>query len=591
MRRIVSVWLPAWPIERLRRAAPASVPDDAPLALVETGGHGIRITAVNARAANEGVRVGQALADARAVLPALQSRAAEPRRDRLALLRLARWCGRYGPGRHADGSDGLWIEVTGVAHLFGGEAHLLEDLSTRIARFGLTARVGLADTLGAAHALARFASPMSMTVGDAYSSSSPLPLAGRGRGWGDDLGETSKSPAIGREFEHKLNRQLLALHPTPNPSPSRGGESRGDRFVAWAIAPPGETEARLAPLPVEALRLAPETVLLLKRLGLKRIGQLYALPRAALQRRFRSADVAEAVLARLDQALGVRPEPRRPLAEPPALFVERPFADPLISPEGLEAETARLADELCASLDARGLGARRIGLSLYRADGTVAEVRAGLSFPCRTPEHLMALLHEKLGALDVGFGVDALVLAAVQVERRDAEQAALGPRLDAAAGDPARLVDRLTNRLGADRVLRLVPHASHMPERAERARPALSASPAPPRTSPVAAKAPRPSFLLACPEPIRVIAEIPEGPPARFTWRRVERRVARAQGPERIAPEWWREIGGQIRSEPSRTRDYYRIEDETGAGYWVFREGLYGRDEDQPAWFLHGLFG
>jgi len=498
----------------MRRAAPASVPDEVALALVETGSHGIRITAVNARAAQEGVRLGQALADARAALPALLSRASEPRRDRLALLRLARWCGRYGPGRHADGADGLWIEVTGVAHLFGREARLLEDLCARLARFGLTARVGLADTLGAAHALARFAS----------------------------------SPAT--------------------------------------IAPPGETEAQLARLPVEALRLAPETVLLLKRLGLKRIGQLYSLPRAALQRRFRSADVAEAVLARLDQALGVRPEPRRPLTEPPALFVERPFADPLVSPEGLEAETARLSDELCQSLDARNLGARRICLSLYRADGTVAEAHAGLSFPCRTPEHLMALLKEKLGALDAGFGVDALVLAAVHVERREIEQAALGPRLDAAGGDPACLVDRLANRLGSDRVMRLEPRASHMPERAQATRSALSAARALAQTD-VPGQAPRPAFLLASPEPIRVIAEIPEGPPARFTWRRVERRIACAQGPERIAPEWWREIGGRA----SRTRDYYRIEDEAGAGYWVFREGLYGRDEDQPAWFLHGLFG
>ena len=498
----------------MRRAAPALVPDDAALALVETGSHGIRITAVNARAAADGVRLGQALADARAALPALLSRASEPRRDRLALLRLARWCGRYGPGRHADGADGLWIEVTGVAHLFGGEARLLEDLCARLARFGLTARVGLADTLGAAHALARFVS-----------------------------------------------------------------------FPA-TIAPPGETEARLAPLPVEALRLAPEAVLLLKRLGLRRIGQLYALPRAALARRFRSSAAAEAVLARLDQALGAAPEPRRPLVEPPALFVERAFADPLVSAQGLEAETARLSDELCQSLDARNLGARRICLSLYRADGTVAEARAGLSFPCRIPEHLMALLQEKLGALDAGFGVDALVLAASHVERLSLQQAALGSRLGTAAGgDVARLVDRLANRLGTGRVLRLEPRASHIPERAEAARPALSASGAPARTD-VPGQAPRPAFLLASPEAIRVIAKVPEGPPARFTWRRVERRVVRAQGPERIAPEWWREIGGRT----SRTRDYYRIEDEGGAGYWVFREGLYGRDEDQPAWFLHGLF-
>jgi protein ImuB len=486
--------------------------------------------------------VGQALADARAGLPALLSRPAEPRRDRAALLRLARWCGRYGPNRHADGEDGLWIEVTGVAHLYGGEERLIADLCGKLAGFGLTARAGLADTLGAAHALARFGAAGvrpsgSDTVGGAFVSGS------------DPEGQTP----------------------------------------AWIMSPPGKTEAWLAPLPVEALRLVPETVLLLKRLGLKRIGQLYCLPRAALQRRFRSSETAEAVLARLDQALGDAPEPRRPLVEPPALFVERPFADPLVSAQGLEAETARLTEELCRSLDARNLGARRVCLSLYRADGTVAQARAGLSFPCRTPEHLMALLKEKLGSLDAGFGIDALVLSASHVERREAQQAALGPRLGTtAAGNPALLIDRLTNRLGNGRVVRLEPRASHIPERAEAARPALHAPAAgPPPDAPPRSGPPRPAFLLTVPEPIRVIAEVPEGPPARFTWRRVERRVASAQGPERIAPEWWREIG----TGTSRTRDYYRLEDERGAGYWVFREGLYGREEEAPSWFLHGLFG
>jgi protein ImuB len=516
MRRIVSVWLPLWPIERMARAEPAAVPDEAPLALIETGSHGIRITAVNRKAAIEGVRVGAALADARAALPSLMSRASEPGRDRAALFKLARWCGRYGPNRNADGADGLWIDVTGVAHLYGGEERLIDDLCARLAALGLTARVALADTLGAAHALARFAS----------------------------------SPA-------------LAL--------------------------PGETEAKLAPLPVEGLRLATESVLLLKRLGLKRIGQLYHLPRSALERRFRSSKSAEAVLSRLDQALGARPEPRRPLAEPPALCVQRSWADPLVSAAGLEAETARLAMELCAALDARNLGARRVSLSLYRADGTVAQVRAGMSFPCRTPDHLMALLKEKLSHLDAGFGVDVLVLAALHVEGRAAHQDALGPRLGGAArADPALLVDRLANRLGSGRVSRLQPRASHIPERAEAGVPALCASSRKTASPvPLACRAPRPPFLLAAPEPIRVIAEVPEGPPARFTWRRVERRVARWQGPQRVAPEWWREIGKEM----SRTRDYYCLEDEAGGGYWVFREGLYGGDADPPSWFLHGLFG
>jgi protein ImuB len=523
----------------MSRATPAAVPSDLPLALVEPGTHGIRITAVNAKAAAEGVRVGQALTDARAALPALLSRPAEPRRDRVALMKLARWCGRYGPARNVDGADGLWIDVTGVAHLHGGEERLLEDLLGKLSRFGLTAQAGLADTFGAAHALARFAPPRRV--------------------------------------------------------PSSEGETSWRYDFASTIAPAGATELRLGPLPVEALRFAPEAVLLLKRLGLRRIGQLYRLPRSAIERRFRSSEAAEAVLRRLDQALGVKSEPLPALIEPPALYVQRAFPDPLISSASLEAETERLAVELCASLEARGLGARRVHLSLYRADGTVGEARAGMSFPCRTPEHLLALLKEKLEALDAGFGVDILVLSAVQVERRDTPQAALGARLSGAArSDPALLVDRLANHLGAGRVSRLEPRASHIPERAEARMPALRDS-APARgkgqppwpIGPAAPAAPRPPLLLSAPEPIRVVAEVPEGPPARFTWRRVERRVVRFQGPQRIAPEWWREIG----TKTSRTRDYYRIEDEGGAGYWVYREGLYGRDEEPPTWFLHGLFG
>ena len=512
MKRIVSVWLPLWPIERMRRAQPSLAPDDAPLALAEAGTHGIRITAVNMRAAREGVRIGQALADARAAFPAL------PRSRPTRAATAPRCCaspagaGAMDPtamsmATMACGSTSPVSPISTAAKL-----KLLRDLIARLSRFKLTVRAGLADTLGAAHALARFA-----------------------------------------------------------PSP--------------ALAEEGRAEARLAGLPIEALRLAPETVLLLKRLGLRRIGELYRLPRAALQRRFRSAKGVEAVLMRLDQALGVRAEPRRPLIEPPALFVQRSWPDPLISAEQLEAETAVLAQELCAHLSARGLGARRLCLSLYRADGTVAEARAGFSAPSWAPEHMTALIGEKLAALDAGFGVDVMVLAAVQVEKPGAQQATLAPRLKGGAcTDAAQLVDRLANRLGPARVRRLEPRASHIPERAEAQVAALARSqevtwPLPP--------ARRPPLLLERPEPIRVVAEVPEGPPARFVWRRVERRIVKAQGPQRIAPEWWDEIA----TKKSGTRDYYRIEDEGGAGYWVFREGLYGRDEELPRWFLHGLFG
>jgi protein ImuB len=567
-----------WPIERLRRHAalngngPAGgVPDDAPLALVETGGRGLIITAVNERAARDGVAVGSSLADARSALPSLLSRPAEPARDHAALLKLCRWMGRYGPNRNIDGADGSWIDVTGVAHLFGGEEGLLRDLSSRLARMGVSARIGLADTLGAAHALARFAC-----------------------------------------------------------TPHR----------PWSQTAPGETRAALAGLPVAALRLDDDSVLLLRRLGLRRIGQLYSIPRAALERRFRTlaksktaaiahGKAADAVLMRLDLALGLSGEPRRALHEPALLAVRRLFAEPIISSEILEAETARLCVELARALEDQALGCRRIRLSLTRADGTLATLGAGLSTVARDGAHLMSLLKEKLAGIDAGFGADSLVLEAFHAERLAPRQRALGAHLSTAAAEgAAALLDRLTGRLGLANVICLSPRDSHVPEHAEAHLPALHAfryePPWPYEKGP-----PRPALLLSRPEPITVMAEVPEGPPRSFTWRRVVRRIARAEGPERIAPEWWRDfLGGACDSPPasrsqawndgvrgrlsacaaeaasarrrpegeSRTppkpRDYYRVEDEAGGTYWVFREGLYqdADTEGPPRWFLHGLF-
>jgi protein ImuB len=536
----------------MRRASPLAVPADRPGALVAGGSHGLRLTAVNARAAAGGLWAGQSLADARALLPALVSRPAEPARDRAALLALARWCGRYGPARNCEIAapggpaeapldHGLWIDVTGVAHLFGGEEALLEDLCRRFASLGLTPRAGLADTLGAAHALARYGAP------------------------------------------HKH---------------------------AWRLAPPGALREVLAPLPVEALRLAPEAVLLLKRLGLRRIGALYGLPRAALALRFREAAAGRArmaqaarrraaashtgaVLARLDQALGVRAEPLRPLAEPPALVVRRSWPVPLVSAEALLAELPALAAALVDGLAARGLAVRRAQLALFRADGTVAEVGVGTSLAARAGSHLVRLLQDRLDRLDAGFGVDMMALAATAVERFVPRQGGLAAGL-AGGGerDAGELVDVLANRLGAGSVWRLSPCDSHIPERAEEHVAALAGAPSPGQPAAPVWSArpvpPRPPLLLARPEPIAVTAEVPDGPPACFRWRRLERRVARAEGPERIAPEWWREPERPC----PRPRDYFRIEDEAGGRYWVFRDGLYGADaQAPPRWFLHGLFG
>jgi protein ImuB len=551
-----------WPIERFLRHRPASPPAAGrPFALVETGSRGIRITAVDRRAAAEGVRAGMPLGDARAGIPALATEAAEPARDRAALLALARWLGRYGPSRNIAVLDatssltlhdhGLWVDIAGVEHLFGGENGLLADLCRRLAAMGLTARAGLADTLGAAHALARYG-PRAPDAPDAET------------------------------------------------------------------APPGGTAGALAPLPVEALSLAPETILLLRRLGLRRIGQLYDLPRPALERRFRdgattkprrkeAGHLAGAVLLRLDEVLGRRAEALNPLTEPPVVAVRRAYAEPFISSELVEIEVERLAGELGVLLQAAGLGARHVRLALYRADGSMAGAAAGTGAPCHDASHLTRLMREKLAALDAGFGIDAMAFEALRVEAAPPVQAALAG--GASRGDTVTmLIDRLANRLGPERVTCLAPRASHIPERAQMHVGAFSARQEGREVPPARGGPPRPPLLLARPEPIEVLAEVPEGAPLRFTWRRLGVRVVRAEGPERIAPEWWREIGrgrsppspeasvateGGDGAPPGRPRDYYRIEAEGGGGYWVFRHGLYGEEEDggAPRWFLHGLYG
>jgi len=541
MRRFVFVWLPAWPIERMRRANPEAVPDDRPFALVEAGSHGIVIAAANAQARAEGIRPGQSLADARAIYPGLLTRKIERRKDRAALFALARWSGRYGPARNVEGENGFWIDITGVAHLFGGERQLMADLVSRLRAFGLTVRAGLADSIAAAAALARFA-------------------------------------RLGTE--------------------------------GFAIAPAGHMREALRDLPVEALGLADETILLLKRLGLRRIGQLYDLPRPALARRFRSlapgrrkvknsTELAGAVLARLDAALASAPEARHALPETRRAIVRRIFSEPLISSEGIESAVADLAASLCRMLDQAGRGARRVRLCFYRVDGTVAEVRAGTSRPCREPKHLLQLLTPKLPEIDAGFGVDVLTLEATALELLDPLQGRLSAGLEEwTEADTAQLIDRVSNRLGAERVFRLVPYESHIPERAEVRIPALMAKD--PRekqgaerskVSHISTTSLRPPLLLAIPEPITVLAEVPEGAPARFTWRRVTHTVVKAEGPERIEPEWWRMLGPLAR--PPGPRDYYRIEDDRGGRYWVFREGLYDRDPEAgpPVWYMHGLFG
>ncbi len=487
-----------------------------PLVTVRAERGGWTLAALNDAAAVAGLRPGLPLADARALCLGLKSVEADPAGDRRVLEALTDSCRRYTPWAANDpGVDGIWLDISGCGHLFGGEDILLADLTTYLQRLGYAYRLGVADTPGAAWAVARF-----------------------------------------------------------------GGE-------AVSVIPSGAQASILAPLPAAALRLSRTIVEGLHRMGLRRIEDIIGIPRAPLAARFGSI-----LLERLDQALGTRPEtitPRRPVPEFRARLA---FAEPISHRNGIDAVLDRLLKTLCKQLADAHLGARLVTLEGYRTDGTIAEVSAGTGRPVHDPVHLARLFREKLETFDPGFGIDVAVLGAVRTDTLPPVQAALEKNESQTGCDDGErldyLLDRLGNRLGPQRVIRLASQARHVPEKAAKAVSALLGSP-PDGTDEGGPRARRPLRLLPSPEPIQVMAPVPDRPPVLFRWRRRPHRVARADGPERIAPEWWLEDADALFSGETEARDYYRIEDEAGARFWVYREGLY-RPDRAPRWYLHGFF-
>lgn len=502
------------------RATDAPSPD-APFALVERGARGLTLHALNDAARALGLHRGQNHADACAIAPHLASAPAEAERDLEALRRLALWAERFSPAVAADtilpAQEGLLLDMTGAAHLFGGEADLLKDLRRRLAGAAIPARAAIADTPAGAWALARF----------------------------------SHDPET--------------------------------------IAPPGRLREAIAGLPMEGLRLESEALVLLKRFGLKQIGDLYGLPRAGLARRFRGS-AGLRVVERLDQALGVADEPLEPVRPPPLYRTSIVFAEPVTHVEGVAWRLPDLAQALSQQLERDGRGARRLALVGFRVDGRTTAIEVTLSAPAAAPDHMLRLLREKgLEHLDLGFGIDALMLCARQAEPMSARQGEMGDEREAAKPEAlAALIDRLEARLGEGTVRRPQARESWIPERSEAWVRAAPEAPAQPESRD---DRPRPILLLDPPEPVETLAELPDGAPMRFTWRRAPRRVVKSQGPERLSHEWWRS-GPGLANRPPRTRDYYRVEDEQGRRYWLFREGLYGREDadHQPSWWLHGVF-
>lgn len=482
----------------------------------------VRLVAVEAEAERYGLHAGQTLSDARALVPSVVAHASDNAAIEQLRRSIALWCGRYTPLVAFAGTEegarhyALFLDITGCAHLFGGENDMANDIMARLVEQGFTVTMGLADTPGASWALAHH------------------------------------------------------------------GESTDDIEIVGS----GLHEEAVMRLPLAALRLPIDTVNALQKVGLRSVGCIASLPRAPLAARF-----GPLLLRRLDQALGHEEEPISPIMPVAELSAERRFADPIVQEEDILEVVSRLAENLKNSLEKRGLGLTACLLALYRADGELTLLEVKTTNPVRDPFRVRALFQERLAALhddlDAGFGFDMIRLGVTAHAPFINEQENFTGN-GATAADYQALIDRLGARLGTERIRQFHLSESHLPERRLGTISVLRSGAAANVCNPVTHKdeevATRPLLLLHRPEPVEVMAEVPEGAPIRFTWRRARYEIVHAEGPERIACEWWREGRG------SHTRDYFRVEDCHGHRFWLFRHGLYERETVKPHWYMHGLF-
>ena len=500
-----------------------------PLVIAGRANNSLYIAALEERAQRLGLYKGQPLANARAMAPVLDVRTADEKQDAALLEGMAEWCDRFSPFVAADPPDGLVLDITGTAHLFGGEAAMLNLVTQKISGQGFAVQAAIAGTIPAARALAKFA--------------------------------------------------------------------------AGHIAAPSAEAESLKRLPVTALDADEKIVAGLRRAGLKTIGQVMARGRDELATRFGKAFVAE-----LGILFGHEDRPLNPRRSLPDLMAEQRFAEPIVTQDAIAASLLSLAQSLGGILEQRGVGLRRLEASFFRADGVVRRIELRLGGASRDADRVMRLLQERLETLhdplDPGFGFDLIRLEAMLTERRDAADSDFDSN-ENAKSEIAYLADRLAARHGEARVLRFVQQDTHIPEAQSVGVPAQDRDFAHPRwTARRREKDPplRPLRLFEKPEEIKVpFATAPDGPPNLFHWRRAEFAVARAEGPERIAMEWWRSVGpekceavfGRPRDQnkvEKPTRDYFRVETRDGQRFWLYRDGFYEQNGLAPRWYLHGIF-
>ena len=510
------------PIDRIKRQFEQKnvALDKFPCVIVAKQNNALQIYALDDVAARCGLDIGLPLANARAICPELTVFDADPIADARTLGDIADWCDRFTPLVALDPPHGLFLDITGCAHLFGGEAALMRMACDALVRQGFAVSAAIASTSVCARTMART-------------------IPGQIIGDGEEAEAVERLPVFALGADHAITRGL-------------------------------------------------------RRAGLKTIGDVALRARHEITARFGAG-----FTTLLEQALGQGDAPISPRKPLPDYIVEKRFAEPVATEGVISATLSRLAETLVMAMDQQGKGARRLEASFFRTDGAVRTIQVDTGQPVTRAGVMDRLFSERLDALndplDPGFGFDLIRLSASRTEIVVQQQRDLDSNVHD-NDELAALIDRIAARIGGRRVVVHLPQDTHIPERvvlAATAQHHLAA--ALQATWPVRVESEpplRPLRLFEKPEPIEVpFATVPDGPPQHFTWRRATHAVAKVEGPERISMEWWRQEGKVL------TRDYFRVEDEAGLRFWIYRDGLYGTEladkEGKPvssSWFMHGLF-
>jgi len=546
-RRILCIWFPRLGAERLLRLEQQMT--EVPFAVVHDHAQRQVLCSLSPAANAMGLQRGQLLRDAQAMCPALRTRRRNPHAERRFLRTLGRWAGKFSPWVALEDPDSLMLDITGCAHLFGGEQALIGHLNTDCNALGLSTQIGLADTKGAAWALAHY---------------------GKGSAPHERSGD-----AIDQEARATRSRAAKRRRPPPDVRSQDTGEAANTHY----IAPAGSAHSALRDLPVAALRIPPALTATLNRLGLRQIGELSGQPRAALARRF-----GKALVQRLDQALGGTHEPICPLRAPTCFAVRLSLPEPIGLRDDIIAALDRLLPRLCQHLKTKSQGARQIRLEAFRCDGTMDSIEIGLARPSDTPERIRPIVMMKLDSLEAGFGIDLLRLEAIRTEALHSTVLTghLGAGQDTRPqqANPHQITDligRLGARIGLERITRHHPANSYIPEKSHQTLAAAWSEPAKNWAKP---RLKRPVVLWR-PEPLNGFQKIQA--PAPFRWRGRPMTAIAFHGPERIAPEWWLEDPNWR----SGVRDYWQVSCAEGDQLWLFF--AHGATIS-GGWFCHGSF-